>query len=649
MTTILLIDNHDSFTHLLGDLIHRATGVAPHILSNNSPRVTPELIAGADVVVISPGPGSPHSPDDLGASATAIGQNRVPVVGVCLGHQAIALAAGANVERAMHPRHGLVSRVTHDGTGIFTGVPSPIEVVRYHSLDVTAPPPNVEVLARADDGTIMALRRTDAPQWGVQFHPESIGTDHGVTLLRNMVTLALRHGTPSSGTETRCWRRIPVPHPPSARRVAEFWRSRYPVLVWLDGAASEPVIAETTAVRDLPDDPEAPGIVAAGHHLVHPSGIPDGKLTEDSSPAHPDIVPGAFGVLTYEASGGWDGAKVTEVDGSEQLLVPEVLYQCGPGGAHLTVPADLPESHFGELIPAHRVRPPDPLPPAPTVVDGIRMRHNAATYREMVERCQRYIECGESYELCLTTSASAELADAPDPFALFLRLRRLAAAPRAGVLITPDFAVLSVSPERFLTVTAGVMTASPIKGTRPRGATPEEDTRLADELASSTKDRAENMMIVDLLRNDLARSCIPGTITVPELCAVHTFDKVHQMISTISSRLPVNANSLDAALAAFPPGSMTGAPKQRSMDILAELEGTPRGVYSGCMGWISATGDLDLSVLIRTVAVHGRSLNYGAGGAVTRLSDPAAEWEEVLVKTLPFRLLLEHGISEVDL
>ncbi|MCK7638183.1 chorismate-binding protein [Corynebacterium pygosceleis] len=646
MTTILLIDNHDSFTHLLGDLIHRATGIIPRILPNDSPRITPGLVRSADVVIISPGPGSPHHPEDLGASATAIAQSVVPVIGICLGHQAIALAAGATVSRAGHPRHGLASRVTHAGTGIFAGVPSPMEVVRYHSLDVTDPPPVVEVLARADDGTIMALRRTDAPQWGLQFHPESIGTDHGETLLRNIVSAALRHNGRTGEPGAPRWRRITVPESdaPAPLRVADFWRSRYPALIWLDGSWTG---GDTETGRPSKTVPPGTGIVAAGRRLVHPSDVPTGRLTEDSAVAAPDIVPGAFGTLTYGASGGRDGTTLAQVGADERLLVPEVIYQGGPSGHHLTFPAGWPADVALGLLPGAAPEPVTDPPPAPVPAGEMELRHDAATYRDLVERCRDFIGEGESYELCLTTTASVELADDPDPFVLFLRLRQLAPAPRAGLFITPERSVLSVSPERFMTVTSGTVSASPIKGTRPRGATPEQDALLARDLASSVKDRAENMMIVDLLRNDLARSCIPGSVTVPELCAVHTFDRVHQLISTVAGRLPVTTRGIDAALAAFPPGSMTGAPKQRSMDILAELEGTPRGVYSGCMGWFSGNGDVDLSVLIRTVVVSGRTLTYGAGGAVTRLSDPAGEWAEVLVKMLPFRLLLGTDTSGV--
>ena len=190
---ILLIDNHDSFTHLLGDLIWRAVGISPTILPNNSPDLTASTLDNADLIVISPGPGHPGVAEDIGASTLAVQQETTPVIGVCLGHQAIALEAGARVERATAPMHGLASNVIHNSTGMFEGISSPMRVIRYHSLDVTLDADSeapLEVLARADDGTIMALRRTDRPHWGVQFHPESIGTAAGERLMRNLIEAA---------------------------------------------------------------------------------------------------------------------------------------------------------------------------------------------------------------------------------------------------------------------------------------------------------------------------------------------------------------------------------------------------------------------------------------------------------------------------
>lgn len=602
MTRILLIDNHDSFTHLLGDLVWRAVGIRPKIVPNNSPELDASTIAEADLIVVSPGPGHPGNPEDIGGSALAIAQTETPVIGVCLGHQAIALAAGAVVDRAQMPMHGLHSKVLHKEKGVFAGIPSPMNVVRYHSLDVSSPTHRLEVLAYAEDGTIMALRRLDAPQWGVQFHPESIGTTHGVRLMQNLIeaTGCLK--------DTTTWVRHAI-DPVDFPALARYWSTQYPHLVWLDSEVS---------------------LLAVGRTTVHPSQIPQGRLRTDSCSAGVDFIPGALGALTYEASGGWDGATSNQIADHERFIVPEIVVQRDHQGTYLLT-KDGSDAQLPDLPPAIEV--PQPPPHSP-----IQMFDTPEEYHAKVAACQDFIRRGESYELCLTTAASTRTD--MRPIDLYLRLRNLAPAPMAGYLQHPDVAVLSASPERFLSVRGGVVTASPIKGTRQRGRNDTEDLQLVEELAASEKDRAENIMIADLLRNDLSRTCIPGTIEVPELCVVHTFARVHQLVSTITGRLPYGTPGFRAALSAFPGGSMTGAPKQRSMDILADIEGRPRGYYSGCLGYVSANGDCDFSILIRTAVHKDGVLSYGAGGAVTLLSDPEEEYNEAVVKMLPFRLLL---------
>ncbi|MEJ5927646.1 chorismate-binding protein [Corynebacterium sp. H128] len=587
MTKILIIDNHDSFTHILADLVFRAVGIQPEVVRNNQPR--PE----ADLVIISPGPGHPAEAADIGSSRTVLAED-TPVIGICLGHQAIALAAGCTVDRAQHPKHGLSSEITHDGSGFFAGLPSPLQVIRYHSLDVRETEASrIEVLARAEDGTIMALRRTDKPQWGLQFHPESIGTEHGVQLMRQLID--------ATGV-IPTWRRRRCAVVDPAALVAAM-RREHPVVCWLDSS-----------------DGSGMHLIGAGSELVSPHQIPVGILSSDSDPAPVTFVPGAMGVLPYEATAGIDGGEF--VSGS--LLVPKMVYQLIDDAAWLISQDD---SALPELTSA----------PSPArIAAQVEMRHSRADYRRLIAQCQEAIAAGDSYELCLTTSARASYE--VDPLALYLRLREVAPAPMAGLFLG-EVSVLSSSPERFLSIRNGTITANPIKGTRRRGASAAEDTALVNDLKASVKDRAENLMIVDLLRNDLSRSCAPGSIHVAELCQVYTFSQAHQLVSTIVGQL--EADPLNAMRAAFPGGSMTGAPKQRSMDILAELEEQPRGYYSGCMGYISASGEADWAILIRTVVQHGSQLSYGAGGAITALSDPDEEYDEVLVKMQPFRLLLE--------
>jgi para-aminobenzoate synthetase len=195
--------------------------------------------------------------------------------------------------------------------------------------------------------------------------------------------------------------------------------------------------------------------------------------------------------------------------------------------------------------------------------------------------------------------------------------------------------VLSTSPERFLHISAdGTADSRPIKGTRPRGATPAQDADLAEDLRTQEKDRAENLMIVDLVRNDLGRCAEIGSVEA-DLFQVETYATVHQLTSRIRARLSAGLSSVDWVRAAFPPGSMTGAPKIRTMQLIDKLEAGPRGIYSGAIGYFSLTGAADLSVVIRTAVVTPGRIRYGVGGAVIALSDPMAEFKETAVKARP--------------
>jgi para-aminobenzoate synthetase len=250
-----------------------------------------------------------------------------------------------------------------------------------------------------------------------------------------------------------------------------------------------------------------------------------------------------------------------------------------------------------------------------------------------VAECQDEIRQGESYEICLTNMATAE--GAIEPLPTYRRLRRISPVPYGALLDFGDPAVLSASPERFLSITAaGLVESKPIKGTRARGATPSEDERLRRHLADAEKDRAENLMIVDLLRNDLNRVCELGSVHVPRLFEVETFPAAHQLVSTIRGRLRTEESAVGCVRASFPGGSMTGAPKARTMEIIDRLEDGPRGVYSGAVGWFGLSGAADLSIVIRTLVVSGGRSSFGVGGAIVALSDPEEEFAETSVKAI---------------
>lgn len=260
----------------------------------------------------------------------------------------------------------------------------------------------------------------------------------------------------------------------------------------------------------------------------------------------------------------------------------------------------------------------------------------AEAYMDAVRTSQREIYEGNSYEVCLTAQTVARIPN-PSPelfFELYRRQRAHNSAPYAAYLRCGDFSVLSSSPERFLSVdTHRNAQTKPIKGTIARGATPEEDAAAAAWLRTDEKTRAENLMIVDLLRNDLSTVSDPASVRVPVLMGVESYSTVHQLVSTVSSRLREGVSAVAAARACFPGGSMTGAPKPSTMQIIEGLEGRARGVYSGALGFVSADGSANLSIVIRTLVAHDDgTVTLAAGGAIVADSDPAAEYEEMLTK-----------------
>jgi para-aminobenzoate synthetase len=261
----------------------------------------------------------------------------------------------------------------------------------------------------------------------------------------------------------------------------------------------------------------------------------------------------------------------------------------------------------------------------------LRLARPRDRYLEDIAACKRHLEAGHSYEICLTDKIVADFA--PEPLGLYRQLRRANPAPFAAFLRFGDLTVLSSSPERFLRIGRdGWVEARPIKGTAGRGATPAEDARLAGRLQADEKSRAENVTIVDLMRNDLGRVCEFGTVEVPELMRVETYETVHQLVSSVRGRLREGLGPLDCIRACFPPGSMTGAPKVRTMEIIDELEGEARGAYSGAIGFLGLSGGCDLGVTIRTIVIDGDSATIGAGGAIVMESDPEGELEEMLLK-----------------
>lgn len=378
---------------------------------------------------------------------------------------------------------------------------------------------------------------------------------------------------------------------------------------------------------------------STGTHLLgtgaHVLVVREGRAALDGEPVDGDAVaalaaaraahPGAWvGWLGYEA-----GVRMLGVDPGADLAgagrFPEAAWLLLDRWVVLDGAEAQLQSRDGEpwALPAAPVR----LPPMTTIdAAQLRWRDDDDAYAAKVERCREHIHEGDSYVLCLTTGIEAPPIDA---IATHARLRSASPVHHGGLLRIAGVTVSSASPETFLRVEDGVATTRPIKGTRRRGA--EDDAALALELYESEKERAENVMIVDLCRNDLQRVCAPGTVEVTSLLRVETYPTVHQLVSTVRGRLLPGLGPLDAVRALFPAGSMTGAPKRRTVELLQALEGGPRGVYSGCFGLVAGE-TCQLAMVIRSVVADEHGTHIGVGGGVTALSEPAFEVEELHVK-----------------
>jgi para-aminobenzoate synthetase component I len=261
-----------------------------------------------------------------------------------------------------------------------------------------------------------------------------------------------------------------------------------------------------------------------------------------------------------------------------------------------------------------------------------------AAHRRAVAEIRRYIEAGDVYQANVSSRFEAACEKTPDQ--LWQRLRETSPEPFAACIEGVDRVVFSASMERLLSVRGRDVETRPIKGTRARGGSPQDDERLRRELATSEKDSAELLMIVDIHRNDLGKVCRPGSVQVPTLFGVRTFARVHHLEATITGSLRDGMDALDALRAVFPAGSITGAPKIRAMQVLEEVEPQPRGVYCGAIGYLGLDGSADFAVAIRTAVLRDGRLRWSAGGGIVWDSDPVEEWREVLAKSAGFRALI---------
>ncbi|WP_424463634.1 chorismate-binding protein [Pseudoclavibacter helvolus] len=703
---IVVVDNRDSYTYNLVQLLLELSTHEVRVVDAGDPGaidgclswISAGLVAG---IVVSPGPGHPANPVDFGGSARVLDAalapaSTIPVLGVCLGHQGIALHFGGEVGAAPEAKHGWRSPLEHDGTGPFAGIPHGTLVTRYHSLAVREPlPAGLRVTARSEDGVVQGLEVEGRPAWGVQFHPESIASEHGRQVVANFVAAVDAadaggsEGRAGAGPRTQRLGEVPAASP-VADAAAFFVASRDVCGPQADGRVAAESAA-TRIYRDLlrqaaasvwVDVPDETGRQAQWSILADDAPVSDGHSTseparvlrlfgDDSFEAVRRAVEGmcpvggeglAFrgGLLGYF---GYElGVRMLGVEppthaatGGERTLPDAwwldprrfVLVDRATGAVTVAVTAsdsalaeaaadgfaaEVRDALSGDARTPRGGRPDTSR--ASGLVDGT-WHTSREQYAADIAQCRERLLAGDSYELCLTNEFRPD-AD-PDALALFLELRATDPAPYAALLEFDGGAVVSASPERFLRGTpAGDYETKPIKGTAARASDPLLDASAARELANDPKVFAENLMIVDLLRNDLGRVCAPGSVHVPSLMAVESYATVHQLVTTVRGSAPGVA-PLDVVRALFPGGSMTGAPKLRSVELLRDIEGRDRGVYSGALGMLGADGSTELSIVIRTAVRDARGWSIGAGGAIVLASDPEAETLEVELKASALR------------
>jgi para-aminobenzoate synthetase len=681
----LLIDNHDSYTYNVFHLLAGVSGEEPIVVDNDAVSWRALERWDFDAIVLSPGPGTPGRWHDFCVCDDILRYSEIPVLGICLGHQGLGKMLDGDVHSAPEAMHGRLSRIFHEGDGLFEGIPQGFPVVRYHSLAITGMGPEGNVCAWANDGVVMGIEHRTRPLWGVQFHPESIATEHGAKLVENFYALARQRKEPpvratkrpdntprrtqaarAGGAKAELKMRT-IPGEASTEALFERLFGEEEHAFWLDSADAPTKLAQSSYMGTSagPDRCVLEYDVEAGTVSVHGS---KGTRVERGSifdlldrelavrtlepPSRDDVAPkllgGFVGYLGYEckADCGASNEHSSDVPDSVLMLanrliaVDHVRHRTHLLAICAGEDADA-ERWLGEAEGVVRDVLADP-PAAVTLAEPafgepsdshVRFRcgRGREQYLADIARSQAELAAGESYEVCLTDQISTDAS--PDPFDLYRNLRRSNPAPFAAYLKLGEVAVVSSSPERFLSVDRDRrVEARPIKGTTSRSADPAQDAALKAELTDDEKTYAEHLMIVDLLRNDLGIVCEVGSVAVPELMVVEDYATVHQLISTVEGRLPASRSAVECAHACFPGGSMTGAPKLRTMEIIDDIEAEARGVYSGAIGYFGLDGVMDLSIVIRTIVMRPGRTTIGAGGAIVMQSDPEDEFDEILLK-----------------
>ena len=663
----LIIDNYDSYTYNLYQLIGKVSGLEPIVIKNDEMTYDEILNLNFDNVIISPGPGSPDKEKDFGICKDIIEKLNKPILGICLGHQGIYYCHGGKVVRAEEPMHGRQSSVNHNGKGLFKGIKSNFIVTRYHSLTCQDQElDDIEIDARTLEGIVMGISHKTKPIYGLQFHPESIASECGEELIKNFINITRDFYNKNQLAYEIIEKDFDT---------SELYEKLYAYddrTLWLDSSKVEEGLSRFsifglqgkkrghTIKYDVDKKLVEKTFTASQEKEIFEENIFDFLKANRPRWDYDETLPFDF-QLGYIGYFGYELKKDTEnVSNKYSYSHPDAyLKYCDRALVYDHLEKKLYLLSYGDDL--------DWKKDIKKILDEdleikkereekrkfpkLKFVKDKKTYTEDILKIKELIRAGETYEVCLTNRI--DIFDKINGKKYYMELRDKSPGQYSAFLPLEELKIASSSMERFLRVDKNkLVSTKPIKGTIKRGESKEEDERLIEELRSEEKTKSENLMIVDLLRNDLGKFCEIGSVEVPKLMDVETYKTLHQLVTTVSGKIKEDVDIIEVLEKTFPGGSMTGAPKKRTLEIIDELETYPRGVYSGTIGYISNNSTMDFNIVIRTALIEEDKATIGVGGAIILLSDEEEEFDEIVLKAKGSLLALQsyyNNFDEIDI
>lgn len=663
----LIIDNYDSYTYNLYQLIGKVSGLEPIVIKNDEMTYDEILNLDFDNVIISPGPGSPDKEKDFGVCKDIIEKLDKPILGICLGHQGIYYYHGGKVVRAEEPMHGRQSSVNHNGKGLFKGIKNNFTVTRYHSLTCQDQElDDIEIDARTPEGIVMGISHKTKPIYGLQFHPESIASECGEELINNFINITRDFYNKNQLAYEIIEKDFDT---------SELYEKLYAYddrTLWLDSSKVEEGLSRFsifglqgkkrghTIKYDVDKKLVEKTFLASQEKEIFEESIFDFLKANRPKWDYDETLPFDF-QLGYIGYFGYELKKDTEnVSNKHSYSYPDAyLKYCDRALVYDHLEKKLYILSYGDDL--------DWKKDIKKILDEdleikkereekrkfpkLKFVKDKKTYTEDILKIKELIRAGETYEVCLTNRI--DIFDKIDGKKYYMELRDKSPGQYSAFLPLDELKIASSSMEKFLRVDKDkIVSTKPIKGTIKRGESKEEDESLIEELRSEEKTKSENLMIVDLLRNDLGKFCEIGSVEVPKLMDVETYKTLHQLVTTVSGKIKEDVDIIEVLEKTFPGGSMTGAPKKRTLEIIDELETYPRGVYSGTIGYISNNSTMDFNIVIRTALIEEDKATIGVGGAIILLSDEEEEFDEIVLKAKGSLLALQsyyNNFDEIDI